>query len=168
MAGISVTWDSQEVTRALSALARAGRNPGVLLKPLGAVLVRGTRDRFESQVDPEGNPWEPLQPWYAALKRNSRILTESGALLGSVVWEAAGRELAIGSNLIYAGVHQAGMTIRAKTPGGLMIFHNSLGKAWGGAPEVYVPARPFLGISTEDERAVLDQVETVLWRVARL
>ena len=168
MAGITVTWDSREASRALAAMAAAGQHPNVLLKPLGTVLVRGVRDRFEHQVDPEGNPWEPLQPWYAPMKRNSRILTESGALVGSMVWEAAGHELAVGSNLVYAGVHQEGMTIRAKTPGGLMIFHDSLGNAWGAAQEVYVPARPFLGISAEDERAVGDVVETVMWRVARL
>jgi len=161
------SFEDREVLRALDGFARAGRDPGMLLRPIGVALVRGTHDRFRAQVDPEGNPWEPLQPWYAAIKRNSRILKESGALEGSIAEEVSGRELAVGSARIYAGVQQFGAVIRP-VHGPLLVFHDHHGNAWGAAREVFVPARPYLGISAADERAVLEVAEAVLWRVARL
>jgi phage virion morphogenesis protein len=166
-ATLTADFDARDASRALGAIARAGRQPGMLLKPIGAALVRGVRDRMVSQVDPEGNPWEPLQPWYQAMKRNSRILTESGRLAGSIVAEVGGGTVAVGSKLPYAAVHQFSATITAKN-GGMLIFRTANGAAWGAAREVFVPARPYLGISSADERAIGEVVEAVLWRVARL
>ncbi|MBW6402041.1 phage virion morphogenesis protein [Roseomonas sp. HJA6] len=164
---LSATLDSRDAQRALAALERAGREPGMLLRPIGVVLIRGTRDRMQREVDPEGNAWEPLQPWYAAEKRNSRMLKESGRLEGSIVTEFDADTLAIGSRLPYSAVHQFGATIRP-VHGPLLIFRTANGEPWGAAEEVYVPARPYLGISEADAQAVEDVVEQVMWRVARL
>lgn len=166
-ATLHAEFDGERARRALRAIALAGMQPAVLLKPIGTVLVRGTRDRMAREMDPEGNPWEPLQPWYAELKRNSRMLKESGALEGSIVYEIGGREVAVGSKLPYAGVHQFGAVIEPVN-GPLLIFHTADGHAWGAATQVFVPARPYLGLSDEDERAVGDVVEQVLWRVSGL
>lgn len=169
MAGATLTvdLDSRDARRALQALEAAGRNPATLLRPIGTVLVRGVRDRMQREVDPEGNPWEPLQPWYAPMKRNSRMLKESGRLEGSIVAEISADTVAVGSKVPHAAVHQFGATIRP-VHGPLLIFRTANGEPWGAAREVFVPARPYLGISDEDERNIGDVVEQVLWRVSRL
>jgi len=166
-ATLRAEFDGDQARRAVRALALAGRDPSVLLKPVATVLVRGTRDRMAREMDPEGNPWEPLQPWYAELKRSSRMLKESGALEGSIVYEVSGRELAIGSKLPYSAVHQFGAVIEPVN-GPLLIFHTADGHAWGAATQVFVPARPYLGISEDDERHVMDVTEQVLWRISGL
>ena len=169
MSGATLTarLDSRDAQRALAAIERAGREPGMLLRPIGVVLIRGTRDRMRREVDPEGHPWEPLQPWYAAEKRGSRMLMESGRLRGSITTAFDADTLAIGSKLPYSAVHQFGATIRP-VHGPLLVFRTANGDAWGAAEEVFVPARPYLGISEADAQAVEDVVEQVMWRVAGL
>jgi phage virion morphogenesis protein len=152
---IRVRLDDREVKAALRELARLGRDPSPPLKALGPLLVASTRDRITREVTPEGAPFRPLNPAYAAGKRGPGILRERaarGGLFGSLTSEQSGRRLRVGTNKIYAAVHQFGAEIRAKRApklvfrlGGRLVF----------AGRVTIPARPFLGISEEDREEIL-------------
>lgn len=175
MAGatIQVRLDDAQVQRAVGRLIRLGQDLVPLARAIGVVLVRGTQDRFHDEQDPEGRPWAPLHPDYAALKRGPGILRESGqrgGLYGSISFRVHGgpqaAAVSVGSNKIYAAIHQLGGTIKP-VRGEKLFFRDGRGRVWGAAKSVTIPARPYLGLSREDRRAVRDVVATVLARAAR-
>ena len=71
----------------------------------------------------------------------------------------------MGSNKPYAAVHQFGATIRP-VRAKFLTLRTRQGEVWGFAKEVTIPARPYLGLSAEDRRAVLDIVED--WSLRRM
>jgi phage virion morphogenesis protein len=121
------------------------------LKNIGQVLLKGTRERFSRQVDPEGRPWAPLNPEYAKGKRGGKILQVQGmrgGLLGSITAQLSGsHRLEVGTNKIYGAVHQFGATIRPRSAEALVF---RLGGRLIRAKQVTIPARPYLGISAAD------------------
>jgi phage virion morphogenesis protein len=182
MAGVTFNarLDDQQVRRALIALAAFGRDDGVL-RAIGVGLARNTRERFDRGVDPEGQPWAPLHPLYEPLKRGPGILRESamrGGLQGSITSDVAGRTVVVGSNKIYAAVHQFGATIRPRNAPAL-VFRLATGQMIktkrGSRPEtqlvftqsVTIPARPYLGLSSRDADTVREVVFDALERAMR-
>jgi phage virion morphogenesis protein len=169
MAGATLTThlDSTQAQHQLRRAADAWGNPTPILRAIGTGLARNTRQRFDLGVDPDGHPWEELNPAYEMGKKGPGILRESGmrgGLQGSITFDVAGRELAVGSNKIYAAVHQFGAVIRPKN-GPYLIFR--MGGALVKARQVTIPARAYLGFGDEDEDTVLDVAEAFLDRARR-
>jgi phage virion morphogenesis protein len=156
---MTASLDDREFQQALSRLAGLMTNPTPLLRAIGAGLVATTDARFSSGTDPWGRSWTPLNPAYAAAKRNSQILVESTALVRSVNFQTEGREVAVGSPLIYAGVHQTGATIKPVRAKALAF---KLGGQFVRARSVFIPARPYLGMGPADIAAVELAAEVVL------
>ncbi len=171
MATLTITaqLDSPEVQRAFREWQRLGRDSTPLLRAIGTGLVSNVQDRFDAARDPDGNAWALLkQPW-ASLKKGPGILREAGmrgGLQGSITMDVAAGELAVGSNKIYAGVHQFGATIKAKNHP-VLVFRTPDGHVFGRARQVTIPARPYLGIGSEDEDSILDAVEAFWIRFRR-
>lgn len=128
--------------RRLGALAAAGRDLTPLMRDIGEYLLRSTRERFETERDPDGRPWKPLSETTRRRKRRNkdRILTQDGFLGGTLNYRASPAELLFGSPQVYAGVHQFG------APKG------SFGRTSKGSPIPWgdIPAREFLGLSDAD------------------
>ncbi|MCC2096556.1 MAG: phage virion morphogenesis protein [Hyphomicrobiales bacterium] len=109
---------------------------------VGEHLLNSVDDRFQGQHDPKGAPWKPLAPATAA-KRVARgqvpltILRARGHLAGSFAYQAGAHQVEIGSNLVYAAIHQFG------------------GQA-GRGRKVTIPARPILGLSPADEQEIVE------------
>ena len=150
MAGatIRVELDDAETRAALNRLVAAGGDLTPAMREIGEHLLNTTRQRFTDEQDPAGVPWAPLSEHTKRRKRRNadKILTESGALRGhGLVYRAGRDEVEVGSPLIYAGTHQFGADKGAfgSTGRGLPI-------PWGD-----IPARPFLGLSDDDEGAIL-------------
>lgn len=161
---VNARLEDPQVRAAFARWQRLGADPQPLLRAIGVGLVENTHQRFEAARDPEGNPWDPLSVAYAPLKRGAGILRESamrGGLMGSITFDVAGDEVAVGSNKIYAGVHQFGATIRAKN-GPFLMFRLAYG--WVRREQVEIPARPYLGIGPEDQDTILDAVEVFYLR----
>lgn len=139
---------------AQAALARL--SPGLLAQladEVGALVEDQTKRRIaDEKTAPDGTPWAPWSPKYASrLKRPNKLtarslLVGSGDLRDSIQNLVTGTDVAVGSNLNYAAIHQFG------------------GDASRGHPAI--PARPYLGLSienaTEIEDLVLDRVEELL------
>ncbi len=169
MAGASITahLDATQAQQQLQRAAAAWGNPVPILRVIGAGLARNTRNRFDLGTDPDGHPWEALNPAYEAGKTGPGILRESGmrgGLQGSITFDVAGRELAVGSNKIYAAVHQFGAVIKPRN-GPHLVFR--LAGALVKARQVTIPARPYLGIGDADEETVLEVAEAFLARAMR-
>ena len=163
-ASIIIRVDDKEVRRDFARLQGLMKNTTPIMAAIGTGVVGSTQRRFTSQVAPDGSPWQTLNPFYAAGKKNSRILTESGRLRDSISSSPSRDEVAIGTNVIYAAVHQFGAEIKPKN-GTHLIF--SINGRTVGAKSVTIPARPFLGISADDEVMIAEVVFGFIKRHSR-
>lgn len=125
-------------------------------KDIAEYMVKATRDRFRSSTAPDGTKWRKKQPSTLAayLARGDgnkpRPLIGPSGRLGKEIAKLVTRDaVEIGSSLEYSGVMQGGAKKGAfgKTRTG------------GDIPWGVIPARVWLGISTEDERNILDIVD---------
>ncbi|MCH4573103.1 phage virion morphogenesis protein [Achromobacter xylosoxidans] len=115
------------------------------LRGIGEYLASSSKDRFGSQTAPDGSAWAPLSEWYRESKRanKDKVLTLNGYLCNTIHWQVFPDQVLVGSNLEYAAIHQFGGIIRPKRAKALKV---------GGrvVSQVKIPARPYLGISTDD------------------
>jgi phage virion morphogenesis protein len=166
VSGFSITFsfDWDEARAAFGRLERVMADTTPITRAIGVGLVTSTQDRFDDEVSPDGSAWAPLNPTYAAGKRGAGILRESamrGGLQGSITYRASRSDVQVGSNKIYAGVHQGGAVITPKNADRLVF---RLGNRVVHARSVTIPARPFVGISSDDQVMILDVVESGLAR----
>ncbi len=155
-ARISYTFDDRQ---AMAAIERLTAVRFQVMKPIGLALVQVVQERFRDERDPFGQPWAPLSPAYAAVKRGNHILTRSGLLMRSITFRASVDEVAVGSNRVYAAIHQFGGTIVPKN-GKALVFR--LGSRVVRAKSVTIPQRPYLGFGPADRRAVLQVLEAAV------
>lgn len=126
--GLSPRYSDRRFQAVLRELARVIDDPQPLLQDLGEELQVIHDQRFRDQIDPEGNPWEPLSPAYQARKTKNpaKILIRDVLLSGTLHYQIAGTTLSFGTALIYGATHQFGDPSRG------------------------IPARPFLGLGEGD------------------
>lgn len=141
---IQVSHNISAVQKHLSRLAGKVGTIQPALKTIGETLVNSTRERWDQQIDPDGKDWQPLKP--ATLKRKAKkkkplkILLQDDQLRFTISPQVEENTLIIGSPQKYAATHQLGRKIGKGT----------------------IPARPFLGISKQDEADILDDIEQQL------
>lgn len=133
----------------------ADRRP--LMEAVGALLENSTRERFKTNVSPEGRPWRPS---LRAKASGGPTLVHSGLLRDSITHVANGASAEVGTNKLYAGVHQFGAVIRAKDAPALSFNLPGVGRV--SVKQVVIPARPFLGMSKADRAGVGEAIETWL------
>lgn len=159
MAGVGIEVELQgfgALQAKLQQLALTDYEP--VLDQIGATVAEQTLERFEQERDPEGRPWRPLHAdtvlrklggsrraykKRGGLKKAARrklgamkILQDSswqGGLISTIHHQVRKDEVIIGTGKVYGATHQFGR----------------------GA----IPARPFLGLSTENEAEVEAVVE---------
>lgn len=152
MAGVTITFRPEGFEEVLDNLGEAAartENARGLYDSIGAALAASAQRRFEEEADPAGNPWPPS---LRALVMGGRTLTRTGALVASITHEANDDSAAVGTDLIYAAIHQFGGTIKAKSPRGLR--WRAPGGGWVRKDEVEMPRRAFLGLDDGDESAI--------------
>lgn len=164
MAGASLTIDIDDraVTDALRELQRRGEDLQPALRDMGEYLLIAHRHHFEQERAPDGTPWAPLADAtiLARMRRGVKkpkegrrslrtqagntkagaigvlarlkILQDSGNLRDALRYQVSESALEFGTDRIYGASHQFGR----------------------GA----IPARPYLGLSSGDERELLDIV----------
>jgi phage virion morphogenesis protein len=152
---ITVRVLDKQVQRGFEQLQHLMSNTRPVMAAIGVELVSSTHMRFVTQTDPDGQAWRTLNKEYAAGKRNSRILTESGRLRDSINSQASNDEVRVGTNVIYAGAHQFGAEIEPKNASHLYF---RIGGNLVVTDSVTLPARPFLGISSQDEASIAEIV----------
>ncbi len=135
---------------ALRAALDRTRSPRGLMDQIGGEIAESTQRRFETETEPSGGPWPPS---IRARMMGGRTLTQSGRLVRSITHEASDNSVAVGTNVIYAAIHQIGGKITAKTAKGLR-FRLPGGAGSRTVKSVTIPARPFLGLSGEDEGVI--------------
>lgn len=152
--GVRIRGDLGQLTAALQKASRLDIK-NKLGKPVGEAMVSSTRERFRTSTDPTGKPWQALSSTTVGLgfrkkdykksgglrkgvaerEAKRKILVQSARLKNSVSSAASDTQVAVGTNLVYGPIHQRG------------------GQA-GRGKKVTIPARPFLGVSSGDQREI--------------
>lgn len=116
------------------------------LDGLGGLITRQTQRRIRSEkTSPDGDAWKPNL-------EGTSILYKSGQLDDSIHHEVSNPNVEIGSNKIYAGVHQTGAVIKPKNGNALSFGFG--GNKWAVVKSVTIPARPYLGFSSENRKDI--------------
>ena len=145
--------DDRRINEVLSRLIATGQDLEPVMEDIATYGESSTRGRFNQSVDPDGKPWKPSQ---RVQERGGKTLIDHGHLLDSIVSNAGSDFAEWGSNAIYAAIHQAGGEIRPKNKP-YLAFKLPDG-SFRRVKKVTIPARPFLGISDEDEGNIVDLI----------
>lgn len=165
------------LAQAMNGLVRLGLNPVRMLDDLGMEWLTITQDRFEAERDPDGRRWEETQ-------RGGAILRDTNRLYQSLTYEVEADGVVVGSNVVYAAIHQFGGTIKhaARTTTIYRKYNKKTGELGNrfvkkrnsnfatdhsvGEYEAVIPARPYLGVGAGDvpalEGVILDHIERAL------
>lgn len=150
--------DTEKLLQRLNRLGHIEKR-GVL-NSIAEGLRTSTMERFQSEKTPEGVSWKPS---IRAKESGGKTLAKTTVLKTSIHSQADDNGLAVGTNDIRAATLQFGdtRTIRAKNSKYLTF---KVGGQWRKATSVRVsiPARPYLGISKEDELDIREQLEEVI------
>jgi phage virion morphogenesis protein len=150
-----ITIDDLAVQTALAKLAGQIANRTPMLDAIGADLKKRVQLNFRNSQSPEGVAWEPLK------SRSGKPLLDSGRLRDSIDSQTNGDGVSIGTNVIYAAVHQFGHTFNRQARQHTLNFRQTRNGNVGnrfvranranfsqqvtiGAHSVTIPARPFL------------------------
>lgn len=166
-ARISLEVDDKAAMEAIRRLRGIAVWPDPLLRTIGMHMVYLTDQRLGGTTDPDGRPWPALNPAYAALKKGTGMLRESGqrgGLAGSLTFATGRGTVEWGSNKVYAAIQQFGGTIKPKA-GGALVF--KLGGNLVRVKSVTIPARPYLSVGPAEREAVLESVEWYFGRAVR-
>lgn len=138
---IEISVDDRELQAALRNLQQVTGNLRPALQKIGDKLKESTQQRFASQTAPDGSAWMGNAESTIERKGRNQPLTEHGTLGDTIDYQLLGNDgVQIGSPIEdYAAMMQFGGT------------HAEFPALWGD-----IPARPFLGISTDDRNTVLD------------
>jgi len=181
---VSIRIDSNlpMVQRLFKAMQQMGANPQPLLKDIAFLGENSTRDRFRRETGPDGVRWKPSQ---RVQEKGGKTLTKDGHLGDSISSRVDGKAAVWGVNRIYAAIHQFGgkIDIAARSQqayfrrdGRTGLVGNRFVKKrrsnfaqWVtiAAYSIAMPARPFLGVSADDEQDILDLVSDHLSNLAR-
>jgi len=132
-AGIRFDADTAPLRRRVGRMAAALERPERMFDEIGALVAASVVDRFERGRGPDGRRWTPSR---RAVEQGGRTLVDRARLRDSVTHVARRDGVDIGTNVVYAAVHQFGSGDLARPKG--------------------IPARPFLGLDDEDERGILE------------
>lgn len=113
-----------------------------LMQDIGVILARSSKERFASKQDPDGNYWASLLPSTTKRKVQAKdggdsqnILVASGRL-SNIIYHLSQNEVAVGTPESYGVYHQFGTN--------------------------HMVARPFLGISNQDEADIYKVINQYL------
>lgn len=137
---MEITVDNRAILAALQQLQQASVNLSPAMRKIGEDLKESTQQRFSSKTGPDGEAWLGNAESTIERKGRNQPLTDIGTLGNTIDYQLLGNDaVQIGSPLEYAAMQQFGGT-KAEFP-----------QLWGD-----IPARPFLGVSAEDENHIVD------------
>lgn len=139
MSGVAfnVEIDSADAVAGLRAALKRFASSGDLMEQVAGIVESGARARIEDdKAGPDGRRWKPWSPRYAAQQGGrGSLLRQRSRLLDSITSVADRDSAEVGTNLVYARIHQLG---------------GNAGR--GGAAKI--PARPYLGVSDDGQAEI--------------
>lgn len=139
-----ITIDDRAVREGLDRVLKSlplGGDATPAFRSIGRIVKSGTQLRFRTQQTPDGVPWKPSQ---RATDEGGQTLRLTGRLRNSITYRADHASVEIGTNVVYAAIHQFGGVAGRKT------F-----KGEGPPNRSRIPARPYLGASKDDRDEIV-------------
>lgn len=153
MSGISIIADTLPVKNLLDQLVDKLENMTPVMATIGEIVVSQVDEAFEAGVSPSGVTWEPSR---RVLEAGGQTLVDTARLRNSITRLITTDSVMIGTNVIYAAIHQLGGVIRPKTARAL-VFGGLVRRS------VTMPSRPFLpDESSVDWAEISDALERYL------
>ncbi|NBI42045.1 phage virion morphogenesis protein [[Haemophilus] felis] len=158
---IKINLNDTQAAEKLHRIANQLKQPRQLYGVLGETLKKIHTERFKQEVDPDGNKWKPLSPITQEIKGNDKILKHRGYLSQLLAYNYNDDGVEFGSDAKYARLHQFGGVIKPKK-GKRLVFGKKGSPVF--AKESKVPARPWLGVNSQDEQKLLQKATALLQR----
>lgn len=139
---IEIKIDNQKVEKALLEIAQKTSNLRPLMKNIAGIMADSTEENFKEEGRPK---WKDLSEKTKTARKKTghypgQILQVSGQLALSVTTQYDDTSAVIGSNKVYAAIHQLG------------------GQA-GRNKKTTIPARPYLSLFENDYHDILEVIE---------
>lgn len=142
---IEIKIDNKEVEKALLEIAQKTSNLRPLMKNVAGIMADSTEENFKEEGRPK---WKDLSEKTKTARRKTghypgQILQVSGQLAMSIATQYDNESAIIGSNKVYAAIHQ-------------------LGGLAGKNKKTTIPARPYLKLTDDDFDEIISIVEKYL------
>lgn len=139
---IEIKIDNKKVEKALLEIAQKTSNLRPLMKNIAGIMADSTEENFKEEGRPK---WKDLSEKTKTARKKTghypgQILQVSGQLALSVTTQYDDTSAIIGSNKVYAAIHQLG------------------GQA-GKNKKTTIPARPYLSLFENDYHDILEVIE---------
>ncbi len=139
---IEIKIDNKKVEKALLEIAQKTSNLRPLMKNIAGIMAYSTEENFKVEGRPK---WKDLSEKTKTARKKTghypgQILQVSGQLALSVTTQYDDSSAVIGSNKVYAAIHQLG------------------GQA-GKNKKTTIPARPYLVVTDDDFEDILSQTQ---------
>jgi len=169
MAGAGLKIESAALEAMLGNALAAGLDLSDLMERMAGHLEFSTARHFEQERSPDGTPWPPS---LRALAEGGQTLTKTARLRQSITSRAGATSAEVGTNVVYAAIHQFGGEVKHAARTVTLYRHydaatdtfdpkfrkkkrsNFATDHQVGAYTVTVPARPFLGVGPSDLAAL--------------
>lgn len=166
MSGISITIDTVNLRASLDKLEKSMGNLQPLFEGIGQAVVSETVERFRDEEAPDGSKWQKSE---RAKREGGLTLTgRPGAHLRSSINPHARPDgVVVGTNMIYAPIHQFGFNGTQSVPAHQRRILNAKGKSStvqvkAHSRRMNLVARPFLGIGERERAAIESEMLTHL------
>lgn len=162
--GVSIAVDAASYEAAIARLRPfISFDPAPLMEQIAGLGASQTERRLtDEKTAPDGTPWAPN-------RAGTPTLVETGQhLLRSVAFYASAEEAVWGASWEFAHVHQEGAVITPRYGQALKFWFVKGGHTeFVVAKSVTIPARPFVGLSTENRVEIEDLVTDHFGRLTK-
>lgn len=139
---IEIKIDNKKIEKALLEIAQKTSNLRPLMKNIAGIMADSTEENFKEEGRPK---WKDLSEKTKTTRKKTghypgQILQVSGQLALSITTQYDDSSAVIGSNKVYAAIHQLG------------------GQA-GKNKKTTIPARPYLVVTDDDFEDILSQTQ---------
>lgn len=159
----------------LGALIGRLADPTQAYEDVGQALITSTHDRWQRGVAPDGSPWPPS---LRVIAHGGKTMILSSRLFRSITANVSPTGVEIGTNVIYAAIHQLGGVIQKAARTAVLHFKTNqrtgtsrfakpgkadrARKAEIGAHAIRMPVRAYLGLDEDDPRTITTIFENYL------
>ena len=139
---IEIKLDNKEVESRLLDWVKRSENLRPLMKNIAGIMADSTEENFKEEGRPK---WKDLSETTKTARRKTghypgQILQVSGQLAMSITTQYDNESAVIGSNKVYAAIHQLGVPA-------------------GKNKKTTIPARPYLRLTENDYHDILEVIE---------
>lgn len=144
---IEIKLDNKEVESRLLDWVKRSENLRPLMKNIAGIMADSTEENFKEEGRPK---WKDLSEKTKTARRKTghypgQILQVSGQLAMSITTQYDNESAVIGSNKVYAAIHQ-------------------LGGPAGKNKKTTIPARPYWNLADDDYQDIINSIQTFLLR----